>query len=841
MSKIAITLSAAALFVALSLSAVSGGFNIDEYFNFLDNNKNIDYKGIDALYPIGLYQKTACIKTNKPAYFDSICNVYHLTDFEKQLLENHSFMVSERLKFDDFTTAYASIFKNDLPVFISTDAILHAVHRSYDKILMDVETSYIIPELTTLLTGLRDKLPAKMNAYGGDEILRQSVIDADLYFAIALRLLSGDGSVQPLFQENSGDFSNLLNYIGLENYISYPLFSEEYKDLDFSQFKVRGHYTESEELSRYFRSMMWLGRTEFYLIPPSYSNQTEEDIRRQTINSALILELFDENLRAMHSNIDQIITALVGESDNVQLYQLQEVLTETGITSLDQLTSLETCAAFRETLTTKSYCDQKILSQIVLGSPFERNKIKPASAFLLFGQKFIIDSYIFCNVVFDRVPGMRMLPSSYDMLFALGNNAALDFLKGELETYKYYKELTGLRYLIDTYDDSFWYKSFYNSWLNAIRTLNPLPEAEIQKLPRFMRTAAWQQEKMNTQLASWAELRHDNLLYAKPSYTGGVICEYPFVYVEPNPAFFEAIIKLSNNTLEKILSISSMSGYEYDYYFQQLKETAEKLKSAAEKELHGENLTESEIAFLKGLYFSFGSCGGPEDAGWYINLLYNSDPHRIDFLVADIHTAPTDANGNIVGWVQHVGTGPINLGVFVVEQPNGSEIAYVGPVSSYYEYTSSDFYRCSDEEWRSGILYSELTLRPQFVDLYLANYQGYSRNPIPLMLPTDVEDDFQPAINSYLTSSYPNPASESVLISIVLPQNLPISNLSLDIYDLQGYRVRTLFNGMIQGGNYVFKWDGFASDGSKAADGVYLYKFNVNGKIVTGKLVISNK
>ncbi|MCB9248138.1 MAG: DUF3160 domain-containing protein [Ignavibacteriales bacterium] len=44
---------------------------------------------------------------------------------------------------------------------------------------------------------------------------------------------------------------------------------------------------------------------------------------------------------------------------------------------------------------------------------------------------------------------------------------------------------------------------------------------------------------MNSQLASWTELRHDNLLYAKQSYTGGVTCSYPFSYVEPIPAIFQ--------------------------------------------------------------------------------------------------------------------------------------------------------------------------------------------------------------------------------------------------------------------------------------------------------------
>ena len=48
-----------------------------------------------------------------------------------------------------------------------------------------------------------------------------------------------------------------------------------------------------------------------------------------------------------------------------------------------------------------------------------------------------------------------------------------------------------------------------------------------------MQTAAFWQKMMNTQFSSWTELRHDNLLYAKQSYSGGTICSYPYGYVEP--------------------------------------------------------------------------------------------------------------------------------------------------------------------------------------------------------------------------------------------------------------------------------------------------------------------
>ena len=62
-----------------------------------------------------------------------------------------------------------------------------------------------------------------------------------------------------------------------------------------------------------------------------------------------------------------------------------------------------------------------------------------------------------------------------------------------------------------------------------------------------MKSAAWQQEKMNTQLASWSQLRHDNLLYAKQSYTGGTGCSFPYSYIEPYPEFYGRLKQFAQN------------------------------------------------------------------------------------------------------------------------------------------------------------------------------------------------------------------------------------------------------------------------------------------------------
>ena len=68
----------------------------------------------------------------------------------------------------------------------------------------------------------------------------------------------------------------------------------------------------------------------------------------------------------------------------------------------------------------------------------------------------------------------------------------------------------------------------------------------------------WGRRVLGTQLASWAELRHDTLLYAKQSYTGGAGCEFPDAYVDPYPEFYARIGELAarGKELDRSRSIS---------------------------------------------------------------------------------------------------------------------------------------------------------------------------------------------------------------------------------------------------------------------------------------------
>ena len=821
-------------------------FSLNTYKQRLEQQADLTPAQLLDLYPAGTFAEQAPTDFAGAAYSDSINRHYQLTAGEIQLIERHGFTVTQRLEPPSFGSGFLEIYKNDLPVFVSTDAILHALHMSYDAILKDVERGVLRPHLVTLLDRLHNTLPELAANYADQAAMALPLRDLDLYLTVPRRLL-GQKAVA-LFAENNDPVAQLLQHISALQPIEYPLFATSGRTIDFSQFRVRGHYTESEELSQYFEAMMWLGRIEIYLSAPQAgtAQPSAADLKRQTVTAALLVELFERAAaHDLYQRMENIIQTMVGASDNVSLPQLQALLAETNLQRADQLLDDQVLAQFQQQLASKDYAQQRILSQILLGDPFAPQQIQPAAAFLLFGQRFIIDSFISGNVVYDKITHQgnkvfRGLPSSLDVLFSLGNNAAAQLLESELDQYHYASNLAALRYLLDAFEPQYWNTTLYSTWLNAIRALNP--PAERSGLPPFMRTAPWWQQKMNTQLAAWAQLRHDNLLYAKQSYTGGIVCMYPESYVEPFPAFYDAVSTFGARGAALFASVDFSDDFLGDRivgYFQGMAAISDSLGQIAQKQLDKAPLSETERTFLKTMLFEIPVGCTTSYGGWYSRLYYRGEEDLMlpDMVVADIHTQPTDATGAPVGHVLHVGTGPLNMAVLVAPLPDGREVAFIGPVMSYYEHVSLNFARLTDEEWVFAHARPP-SFRPDFVDNYLADANGFALGG-GHRLATAVESTAQASPTRFaLGSSYPNPFNSTTLIPFSIPAGLSLEPVRLTVYNLSGQVVDILVEETLPAGQYTVRWNGRDRRGAPSASGIYLFKLKAGHRQQVGKLTL---
>ena len=447
-----------------NLTAQTFQLNLQAYKDFLAANKNISYQQLCNLHDAGKFSANIYNNWNNAKYIDSIEIKFGLTSDEQQLLQKNGFVVTERLSKTSFPSAFCDIYNKDLPAFISSDAILHAFHCSYDDILKNIELNYLIDNLKNLLQNLQSSIPAFANRYQVTGDFDQYIRDVDIYLTVALKFF--DPNVLPNYTENQLLVDSLYDCAMLEEPVSINLFSSVPREIDFSQFKPRGHYDDQQypQLAEYFRAMMWLGRIELYLVSPNSIPPTPfKDVQRQGIISYLISELIDFNNAGQdYENIESVIKSFVGEQDNVTLNNLYDMKIKVGFSSAMELADSLTFKRFQDTLSEQPYADQKILSQVLIKDPQSPDQLEPASSFMLLGQRFVIDSYITGDVVYDKIPAERMLPSTLDIMFSLGNDAALQLLNNEIERYNYAPNLASLRYLIDSYTQDFWNSSIYN-------------------------------------------------------------------------------------------------------------------------------------------------------------------------------------------------------------------------------------------------------------------------------------------------------------------------------------------------------------------------------------------
>lgn len=194
--------------------------------------------------------------------FDALVEArFHLTVEERTLLQKEGFVVSERLALDTWAWTYHELFKSQMPLYVSVDAIFHAIYAANDKVVALLEREELRPRLSQVLEAMHCGLAAQARNYS-PELVR----DLDLYLTVARSLLA-DGPQPALFGSNA-EAKRLFQLAreGKGGLVPLEIFGRK-RQVDVSQFTPRGHYTE--DLAPYFRAAMWLARLELNLVSRS--------------------------------------------------------------------------------------------------------------------------------------------------------------------------------------------------------------------------------------------------------------------------------------------------------------------------------------------------------------------------------------------------------------------------------------------------------------------------------------------------------------------------------------------------------------------------------------------
>jgi hypothetical protein len=671
----------------------------------------VDREGLLALYP----DPTSA---SAPLGYDPLAagnlnaiqaSPLKLNDAETQALAKNGFVITGRQRFPGFTYGYRSIYAADLPVFVSADSILYAVHRSYDSLLKALETASLRPTLASLLQGMREALAAGALA----EFSADVRADADLYLAVPLSLLQG-APASPVAGASAADIADLVAKANAASGLKdITLFGVTRENEDFSQFKPRGHYTDTPALSSYFKAMMWLGRFDERMLE-TLPDGSQVFRRRQFDGALALTQLLATGANQQRwQTLDTALAAFVGEPDSMQPKEFPALLAQLGVADAAAVASLSD-DVIAKAIVAGNFGAQRISSHVMITGVHDQ-ALPLSRSFLLLGQRYVVDSHVFSNVTYDRVPPSsqgrkRMLPSPLDVAFTVfGNNQAAPLLSTDLDTFAYAPALAAMRVLVDDHGDDFWKENIYNDWLAALRALSPAsaPQSSFFTLGA---TEAWGRRLLNTQLASWAELRHDTILYAKQSYSGGVSCVFPDALVEPNPAFFarvgdiaakgQAVVAaLGDDGSTELARVKESAGG----YFTLLATVAANLQGMAEAQEAGTPFTSEQMTFINEAVKIQEVCGGATAQGWYPRLFFTAfDATDFHPTIADVHTAPTDEGGNPVGNVLHVGTGYARLMVVTANTCEGPR-AFVGLASSYFERVTENLQRLDDPTW-SGMV-----------------------------------------------------------------------------------------------------------------------------------------
>ena len=657
------------------------------------------------------------------------------------LLEQNGFGVIDDFDFgrsapadarENFAMPYECLQNLGVPLFITADTLLHIYHIQFDETLKDVEEREFCDDIHDLTAVLLDEALALYGEYTCD--LQEAALRNVAYLAVAQKLI--DPNTETPAMVSNLVASELAKIDAHAGFAPSDIFIYEE---DYSQYVPRGHYTRSEELKRYFRTLMWYGRMAFLLKgaenwgPMGDALISVYDAKIQTMQAVLLAKSIEQVQVGQRTGRDvwdrmYAVTAFyVGLADDLTPYEYLGAVNKVFGSSFVP-TDLENEDRFFTLKVQLSLLRSPEIyggtGNIYLTPPITPENLDEAldktKGMRFMGQRFIPDSYMFQNLVFPQALNYtgnanplpftcgsngvylaRCYPRGLDVMAILGSARAETILaaEGDTDYVDYALRFNELKAQFDAFDISDWNRNLYWSWLYALRALI---DEFGEGYPNFMRTEAWQDKELNAALASWTELRHDTILYAKQSYSYGY-GGHPWVtgYVEPVPEFYGQLLALTKMTRHGLSDLDALSAQAADRLVS-LENILSRLLEIANKELMNQGLSSSDYAYIMGFGETLEEAiVGVEKEG--VNTI----------LVADVHTHGYE------GKVVEEGVGYVDLIIVACPIPDGSIVLSAGPVFSYYEFKNPMSDRLTDEAWRELLDSPQRPDRPTWFQSFL--------------------------------------------------------------------------------------------------------------------------
>ena len=622
---------------------------------------------------------------------ENIINSFQLESFDQRLynaIGKNGFAIVPGEE-DQLFHIYERNDYRQFPSFVTTDLYLQAFHMFFDCLLKETEEQKFSPMVTLFVKQNYEQM-MQLASTTTDAKIKAAAEHNAAYYAIAYELNTGKSLPVPAsFTELVKEEINHVNaaettssrFLGYTEARNMPMFI-------YNIYRPRGHYTRNETLKRYFCAMMWLQNAPF---GTDKDDQLEQALLlAQTIGG-------NANLTKQYKDITEPITYLMGMPDDVSILQVYAEIQKSGSTVSELINDKKKFEAIRKALEELSKKQSIIKPKFQASSPFK---------ICLMPQRYMPDSEVLQEMVdYESTPTLRDVPKGLDILASIGISSAERILIQELkEQEKWNKYTSNLEQMKKRMGEIDWNQTVANKWIAALKDVN----SKNAQYPKFMLSPQWDKKNLNAALASWAELKHDAILYAKQpmgAECGGGGPPEPYVkgYVEPNIAYWTKAIELIDATMD-VLKRFDLVTEKGTTAATDLREQAEFLLNCSKKELAGKNLTEQEYRQIETIGSTFENIT--------LNLIKEPDQFLMGWgnvngadkkisVVADVYTA--NSYNNPDKSVLYEAVGPAHE-IYVVVELDGYLYLTRGAVFSYREFQEDIAApRKTDEEWQQEL------------------------------------------------------------------------------------------------------------------------------------------
>lgn len=551
--------------------------------------------------------------------------------------------------------------------FVTTDSVVHLYHIIYLGMMEDMEQNSLKQKLMALSKNCLDNALSDYKEAKGDEkdvLMRNAAL-----FLCAVDLLEAeyDGEVPSEVRDLAN--KELDNIKAEGNDVSNITGAQ----IDYSQFKVRGNYTKNENLKKYFRVNMLYSQELVKLENP------DKTINLDALKQAILISramLKDETSFKLWQDIYKPISFLVENTEDT--------------TPIDIYKSISTA--------TKENTIEAVLADNVVNAVAdeiknkENPKIKPDSGkvFAFLPQRAVVDNTWLQNLVDTDPQSQRPVVSGVDLMALLGNSLAERLTltnEDNLKWDKFKEKYEETKAMVDARTDKEEKANIYRTWLWVLKAFN---NEYGEGYPDFMRSEKWQYKDLNTALASWAQLKHDTILYAKQfgAECGGDEPTDLRHYVEPNVNLYRRVKYLVGLTMDADEKYSLLND-EQKARLNDFDDMLEFLIKVSIEELKDETTSDEDNERLKVI-------GGEMEN---IFIAFNKDESGEEFEippvdrdtanVADIQRIGSNVVDKPEGSFLEVGSGRFST-IYVVYRLNGKYYLGSGSVMNYYEFYSEN-------------------------------------------------------------------------------------------------------------------------------------------------------